>query len=63
VERLCNRLKSRGHSAPLFVKLNDQIEGLTSLLTLGVRVLTVMEFVRRRSLRSCTPPLLIIPMA
>src|SRR6266571_4177599 len=45
VERIFNRLKSRVHIAPLFVKLNDQIEGLTYLLTLGVRVLTVMEFV------------------
>src|SRR5207245_5881735 len=50
VERIFNRLKSRVHIAPLFVKLNDQIEGLTYLLTLGVRVLTVMEFVLRRSL-------------
>jgi transposase len=50
VERICNRLKSRVHIAPLFVKLNEQIEGLTYLLTLGVRVLTVMEFVLRRSL-------------
>ena len=48
--RICNRLKSRVHIAPLFVKLNEQIEGLTYLLTLGVRVLTVMEFVLRRSL-------------
>jgi transposase len=32
VERIFNRLKSRGHIAPLFVKLNDQIEGLTYLL-------------------------------
>ena len=38
VERLFNRLKSRMHIAPLFVKLNEHIEGLTSLLTLGVRV-------------------------
>src|SRR5205807_7299306 len=52
VERLFNRLKSRVHIAPLFVKLNDQIEGLTYLLTLGVRVLTVMEFVLRRSLQN-----------
>ena len=52
VERLFNRLKSRVHIAPLFVKLNDQIEGLTYLLTLGVRVLTVMEFVLRRSLQT-----------
>ena len=38
VARLCNRLKSRVHIAPLFAKLNDHIEGLTSRLTLGVRV-------------------------
>jgi transposase len=50
VERLFNRLKSRVHIAPLFVTRNEQIEGLTSLLTLGVRVLTVLEFVLRRSL-------------
>jgi transposase len=52
VERIFHRLKSRVHIAPLFVKLNDQIEGLTYLLTLGVRVLTVMEFVLRRSLQT-----------
>ena len=50
VERIFNRLKSRVHIAPLFVKLNEQIEGLTYLLTLGVRVVTVTEFVLRRSL-------------
>jgi transposase len=38
VERLFNRLKSRVHIAPLCVKRNEHIEGLTSLLTLGVRV-------------------------
>jgi transposase len=38
VERIFNRLKSRVHIALLFVKLNEQIEGLTYLLTLGVRV-------------------------
>ena len=38
IERLFNRLKSRGPIAPLFVTRDDQIEGLTSLLTLGVRV-------------------------
>ena len=38
VERIFNRLKSRVHIAPLFVKLNEHIEGLTYLLTLGVRV-------------------------
>src|SRR5229473_1628940 len=52
VERIFNRLKSRVHIAPLFVKLNEQIEGLTYLLTLGVRVLTVLEFVLRRSLET-----------
>src|SRR5256886_376790 len=52
VERIFHRLKSRVHIAPLFVKLNEQIEGLTYLLTLGVRVLTVMEFVLRRSLQN-----------
>jgi transposase len=50
VERLFNRLKSRGHIAPLFVKRHEHIEGLTYLLPLGVRVLTVLEFVLRRSL-------------
>jgi transposase len=38
VERIFHRLKSRVHIAPLFVKRNEPIEGLTSLLTLGVRV-------------------------
>jgi transposase len=38
VERLFNRLKSRLPIAPLCVKRHDHIEGLTSLLTLGVRV-------------------------
>ena len=52
VERIFNRLKSRVHIAPLFGKLNEQIEGLTYLLTLGVRVLTVTEFVLRRSLET-----------
>ena len=38
VERIFNRLKRRVHIAPMFVQLNDPIEGLTSLLTRGVRV-------------------------
>ena len=50
VERLFPRLKSHGQIAPLFVKRNEHIEGLTSLLTLGVRVLTVTACVLRRSL-------------
>ena len=52
IERMFNRLKSRVASAPLFVKRDDQIQGLTYLLTLGVRVLTVLEFVLRRSLEN-----------
>src|SRR5207245_3325337 len=52
VERIFQRLKSRVHIAPLFVKRNEHIEGLTYLLTLGGRVLTVMEFVLRRSLET-----------
>lgn len=51
IERIFNRLKSRLQITPLFVKRDDQIEGLTYLLTLGVRVLTVMEFTLRRSLQ------------
>jgi len=51
VERIFNRLKSRVHSAPLFVKRNEHIEGRTSLLTLGGRVLTVTELGLRRSLK------------
>jgi transposase len=51
-ERLFHRLKSRVHMAPRFVTRNEHMEGLTSLLTLGVRVLTVMEFVLRRSLQN-----------
>jgi transposase len=38
LERIFNRLKSRVPIAPLSVKRDDHIEGLTSLLTLGVRV-------------------------
>jgi transposase len=50
VERIFHRLKSRLQIAPLFVKRNEQIAGLTYLLTLGVRVLTVTEFVLCRAL-------------
>ncbi|SLM30106.1 transposase [Desulfamplus magnetovallimortis] len=51
VERIFNRLKSRFNIAPLFVRKDDQIKGLTYLLTLGVRVLTLIEFVIHRSLK------------
>lgn len=51
VERIFNRLKNRLNIAPVFVKRNEQIIGLTHLLSLGVRVLTLLEFVIRRSLQ------------
>jgi transposase len=60
-ERLVNRLKSRVQIAPLFVKLNEQIEGLTDLLTLGGRGLTVTEFVLRRSLETAPATLAGLP--
>jgi transposase len=51
IERIFNRLKSRLPIAPMLVSGEAQIQGLTYLLTLGVRVLTVMEFTLRRSLQ------------
>ncbi len=51
VEQFFGRLKSRFNIAPLFVRKDDQIEGLTYLLTLCVRVMTLIEFVVRRSLK------------
>jgi transposase len=50
VERIFHRLKSRLNISPPFVKRDDQVIGLTHLLTLGVRVLTLIEYVVRRSL-------------
>jgi transposase len=37
--------------APMFVQRDDQIQGLTHLLSLAVRVLTLLEFVARRALQ------------
>jgi len=51
VERIFGRLKSRLDIAPLFVRKDDQIKGMTYLLTLCVRVMTLIEFVVRRSLK------------
>jgi transposase len=51
VERIFNRLKSRLKIAPQFVKKEDQILGMNRFLTLGVRVLTLIEYVVRRSLQ------------
>jgi len=50
IERIFNRLKSRYVISPLFVKRDDQAEGLANLLTLGVRVATLIQYVARRSL-------------
>ena len=51
VEQIFGRLKSRLDIAPLFVRKDDRIEGLTCLLILCVRVMTLIEFVVRRSLK------------
>ncbi len=50
IERLFDRLKNRLNIAPMYVTEPDQVKGLNHLLTLGVRTLTRIEFVVRRSL-------------
>jgi transposase len=50
IERVFHRLKNRLQLAPIYVQEPAQVRGLTHLLTLGVRVLTVIEFAVRRSL-------------
>jgi transposase len=52
IERGFGRLKGAPLSlAPMFVKREDQVVGLTHLLSLALRVLMLMEFVVRRSLK------------
>jgi transposase len=52
IEHGFGRLKGAPLSiAPLFVKRDDQVVGMTHLLSLALRVLTLMEFVVRRSLK------------
>ena len=51
IERIFNRMKSCLKLEPCFVKRKEQITGLTNLLSLGVRVLTLCEYVVRRSLQ------------
>ncbi len=52
IERGFGRLKGAPLSiAPLFVKRDDQVVGMTHLLSVALRVLTLMEFVVRRSLK------------
>jgi transposase len=36
---------------PLFVKRDDQVQGMTNLLTIAVRFLTLIEFDMRRNLK------------
>jgi len=52
VEQIFNRLKNHLNIAPGFVKRKEQITGLTHLLSLGVRVLTLIEYVVRLSLQN-----------
>ncbi len=52
IERGFHRLKGVPLSlSPLFVKRDDQVVGLTNLLSLAVRFLTLIEFVVRRTLK------------
>jgi transposase len=52
IEHGFHRLKGAPLSLdPLFVKKDDQVVGLTNLLSLAVRVLTLIEFVVRRNLK------------
>ncbi len=51
VERIFSRLKSRMNIDPLFVQRDDQVKGKTHFLTMGARVLTLIEYVVRCSLQ------------
>ena len=52
IEHGFHRLKGAPLSLdPLFVKRDDQVVGLTNLLSLAVRMLTLIEFVVRRNLK------------
>jgi transposase len=52
IERGFHRLKGAPLSLnPLFVKRDDQVAGLTNLLSIAVRLLTLLEFVVRRQLK------------
>jgi transposase len=52
IERGFHRLKGAPLSiAPVFVKRDDQVTGLIHLLSIGVRLLTLIEFVVRRTLK------------
>lgn len=52
VERGFHRFKGTSLSlTPLFVQRDDQVKGLVHLLSLGLRILTLIEFVVRRQLK------------
>ncbi len=51
VERIFNRLKGRFEISPMYVKRRDQVIGMTHLLTVAVKIYTLIEFVVRRSLQ------------
>jgi len=51
VEQIFTRLKSRLNVSPLYVKRDDQVVGMIDLLSLAVRVMTVAQYVVRRSLQ------------
>ena len=52
IERNFHRLKGVPLSLdPLFVKRDDQVAGLTNLLSIAVRFLTLIEFIVRRKLK------------
>jgi len=52
IERNFHRLKGAPLALnPLFVKRDDQVAGLTNLLSIAVRLLTLLEFVVRRQLQ------------
>jgi transposase len=50
IERVFDRLKNRVNLSPMFVREPRQVTGLAHLLMLGVRVLSLIEYVVRRSL-------------
>jgi transposase len=52
IERGFHRLKGAPLSLdPMFVKRDDQVIGLTNLMSMGVRLLTLIEFVVRQKLK------------
>lgn len=58
LERLFHHLKNAPLGlSPLWVRLDHQIQGLTHLLTLGLRVLSTIEFALRESLNAANEQL------